>query len=126
MKFQEQQGIYQQIANHLCEEILRGAWEVNARVPSVREYAAQISVNPNTVLRSYTYLEELGVLYNRRGIGFFVHENARHRIKDIHRQDFLARTLPQVFRQMELLEVSLEEVASQYADYRRQPRPPSP
>ena len=122
MEFLEQQGIYRQIANHLCEDILRGAWQINARVPSVREFAAQVSVNPNTVMRSYAYLEEMGILYNRRGLGFFVHEQARPRIIEIKRREFLARDLPQFFRQMELLHVSLDEVKSKFAVYLEQQR----
>ncbi len=121
MEFQEPQGIYQQIAEHLCEEVLRGRREANARVPSVREYAAQIAVNPNTVLRSYTYLEELGVLYNRRGIGYFVHENARTRIIDLKRREFLAKKLPALFREMDSLNITLDEVEAKYNLHRAQP-----
>jgi DNA-binding transcriptional regulator YhcF (GntR family) len=120
MDFQEPQGIYQQIANHLCEEILRGVWMVDARIPSVREMAVQISVNPNTVLRAYTHLEESGVLYNRRGIGFFVDANARYRIIDLKRRTFLERDLPQVFRQLDLLHISIDEVTSRYQLHRQQ------
>jgi len=119
MEFQEQQGIYQQIADHLCEEILRGKWDPNARVPSVREFAAQIAVNPNTVMRSYTELETKGILYNRRGIGFFVHQEARYRIIAEKRKDFLARELPQLFRQMELLDISFDELKSRYHAHRQ-------
>lgn len=126
MEFQEPQGIYQQIAEHLCAEVLRGTREANARVPSVRDFAAQIAVNPNTVLRSYMYLEELGVLYNRRGIGYFVHENARSRIIDLKRRDFLTKTLPAFFREMESLHITLDEVEAKYNLHRAQPPTPQP
>jgi GntR family transcriptional regulator len=118
MEFQEQQAIYQQIASHVCEEILRGAWGPGARVPSVRELAAQIAVNPNTVIRSYTHLEDLGVLYQKRGLGYFVHDEARHRIVEVQRRHFLAKDLPQLFRQMDLLKISLDEVKANHDLYR--------
>ncbi len=123
MEFQEQQGIYQQIANHLCEEILLEKWQAGFRVPSVREFAAQVSVNPNTVQRAYTQLEELGVLYNRRGIGFFVQENARHRILEWKRRDFLARDLPELFRKMDLLQISLDQLREHFEIYRKASSP---
>ncbi len=125
MEFQEQQGIYQQIANHLCEDILRGIWPVNSRVPSVRELGAQLSVNPNTIMRSYSQLEETGILYNRRGIGFFVHGQARRRIIERKRSEFLARELPRFFRQMVLLNVSLDEVKSKFEVFLEQQEPPA-
>lgn len=59
-------AIYLQIADKICDDILTGHFLAGARIPSVREYAASLEVNANTVMRSYEYLERLGVIFNRR------------------------------------------------------------
>ena len=53
MKFKEPKAIYLQIADRLCDEILTGRYAPEARIPSVREYAAVVEVNSNTVVRSF-------------------------------------------------------------------------
>ena len=77
MEFQESQAIYLQIADMLCENVLSGAWKPGDRVPSIRELAESIAVNPNTVVRAYSYLQDHAIIHNQRGIGYFVAENAR-------------------------------------------------
>src|SRR5271169_1688117 len=66
MEFQESQAIYLQIADMLCENVLRGSWKPGDRVPSIRELAESIAVNPNTVVRAYSYLQDHGIIYNQR------------------------------------------------------------
>lgn len=63
-------AIYLQIADKICDDIMLGALKDGDRIPSVREYAASMEVNANTVMRSYEYLERNDVIFNRRGIGF--------------------------------------------------------
>ncbi len=55
MDFKKQKPIYLQIADTLCERIVAGEWQVDERVPSVRDVAAELGVNPNTVMRTYDY-----------------------------------------------------------------------
>ena len=63
--------IYLQIADRICYDIMSGVYNPDDRMPSVREYAASVEVNANTVMRSYEYLSTRDIIYNRRGIGFF-------------------------------------------------------
>ncbi len=73
--FDRNRPIYLQIAEELCRWIVRGDLSPGARTPSVRELAAELRVNPNTVQRAYQKLEQHGVLFARRGQGSFVSED---------------------------------------------------
>ena len=77
MNFKESRAIYLQIADRICDDILLGQYEEEWRIPSVREYASIVEVNANTVMRSYEYLQSQEVIYNKRGIGFFVASGAK-------------------------------------------------
>ena len=76
MKFKESKSIYLQIADRICDEILQGQYMEEERIPSVREYAATVEVNANTVVRTYDYLQGQEIIYNIRGIGYFVSAGA--------------------------------------------------
>ena len=72
MNFKESKAIYLQIADRICDEILLGQFAEEERIPSVREYATIVEVNANTVMRSFDYLQSQNIIYNKRGIGYFV------------------------------------------------------
>ncbi|MDE6681078.1 MAG: GntR family transcriptional regulator, partial [Muribaculaceae bacterium] len=80
-------AIYLQIVDRICDEILGKVLKPEARMPSVREYAATVQVNPNTMMRAYDYLSSLGIIYNRRGIGFFVSAEAPEEIDKMRVRD---------------------------------------
>lgn len=103
MDFHSEKPIYMQIADAICEGILSGSVKEEDRIPSVREYGAQIGVNPNTVMRVYEKLTAEGILYNKRGIGYFVSPGARGIILEVQRRDFVEKEVPQILRRMELL-----------------------
>ncbi len=105
MDFHGEKPIYLQIADVFCENILSGALKADDRIPSVREYGVQIGVNPNTVMRVYEKLTADGIIYNKRGIGYFVFPDARDNILEAQRADFLEREVPAIKRKMELLGV---------------------
>ncbi len=114
MDFDGSQAIYLQIADRICDRVLAGAWKPGERVPSVRELAEEISVNPNTVIRSYGYLQELGIIHTQRGLGYFVAEDATAKTIALKRQAFAARQLPEVFRTMDLLGMGWEDLKQLY------------
>ena len=91
MQFKENQTIYLQIAERISDEILLGHYAIGSRIPSVREYAALVEVNANTVMRSYEFLQTQGIIFNKRGIGFFVSPDAKIKIKSYRRSSL---TLP--------------------------------
>ena len=109
MEFDNNKAIYIQIADNICERILKGEFAQGDRIPSVREWGAIIGVNPNTVARSYELLTERGAIYNRRGIGYFVTSDASEKILDIDRKHFLEEELPAILQRASLLGINLKE-----------------
>jgi GntR family transcriptional regulator len=116
MEFRQNQAIYLQIADMVCENVLSGAWKPGDRVPSIRELAESIAVNPNTVVRTYASLQENGIIHNQRGIGYFVSPNARAITRDLQKKRFLGRELPRIFRTMELLDIGFDELQKLYTE----------
>ena len=92
--------------------ILSGEWAEMERIVSVREMAAAVGVNPNTVMRSYEKLEADGIIFNRRGIGFFVSEGAVEHIRNLERQKFMEEELPKLQERLSLLGLTLEVKSS--------------
>ncbi len=117
MEFDQHKPIYLQIADAICERILTGAWPEGERIPSVRECGVALEVNPNTVARSYDELSTEGVIHNKRGIGYFVSPGAKGIIRDKQRNGFITGDLKEVFRKMEILGISIDEVTSLYRQY---------
>ena len=103
MEFNSNKSIYLQICDAICEQILSGDLAPDARIPSVREYGADIGVNPNTVMRSYEKLTSEGIIYNKRGIGYFISPEGRELVLEAQRKDFLENELPAIRRRMALL-----------------------
>lgn len=110
MNFDENKPIYLQIAENICERILSGELNQGNRIPSVREWAATIGVNPNTVARSYETLTERQVIYNQRGIGFFVSPDAKNTIMQDERKKFMEEELPAFLKKAELLGINIKNI----------------
>lgn len=110
MEFNSNKSIYLQICDAIYERILCGSLMPDERIPSVREYGAEIGVNPNTVMRSYEKLTSEGVIYNRRGIGYFTSPDAREMVLQAQKKQFLDEELPVIIKKMKLLEISNEEL----------------
>ena len=118
MEFLGTQPIYLQIGDYICENILLEKWEEGEKIPSVRELAVTTEVNPNTVMRTYSHLQEKGIIVNQRGIGYFVAEDGSRRTKEMKRSDFIEKELPRFFKNMELLDMGLEELKTLYTQYK--------
>lgn len=103
MEFNSNKSIYLQICDAICEQILSGTLRPDERIPSVREYGAEIGVNPNTIMRSYEKLTADGIIYNKRGIGYFISADALETVLEAQRKDFLENELPQILKRMKLL-----------------------
>jgi DNA-binding transcriptional regulator YhcF (GntR family) len=108
MQFSEDKPIWRQIYELIAMRILSGEWLEGERIVSVRELAAEVGVNPNTVMRSYEKLDGDGVIFNRRGIGYFVAEGAKEHIKQLERQKFIDEELPKLRDRLELLGLHIE------------------
>ena len=117
MEFNQPKGIYQQIADQVCDRILQGEWNGGERIPSIRELAVNLGVNPNTVTRSYQSLMERQIIENRRGIGYFVTTEARNNILRERKSEFVRDELPGVFRTMQLLNIGIDEIQDYYRKF---------
>ncbi|MBN1413069.1 MAG: GntR family transcriptional regulator [Spirochaetales bacterium] len=119
MNFNQDRAIYLQIADHITENILASRWKENDRIPSTRDMAVSIEVNPNTVVRTYAYLQEKGIIQNQRGIGYFVAGDAVERTRELEKEAFINEQLPQLFKTMELLGITLEDIGKLYGKFRK-------
>ena len=120
MIFKENKAIYLQIAERICDMILLGEYKEEERVPSVREYAAIVEVNFNTVMRSFEHLQTSGIIFNKRGIGYFVETGAGEIIHSMRKEYFLKNEINDFFRQIHMLEIPIQEVVEMYNNYNKQ------
>lgn len=109
--FHSDKPIFLQIADRVMDEVLAGKYKENERIPSVRDYATLLQVNINTAVKAYEELARDNVIYQRRGMGYFVSAGAPDHIRTQRREQFLNVTLPQFRHEMELLGITWEEIA---------------
>ncbi|AHC15916.1 GntR family transcriptional regulator [Salinispira pacifica] len=109
MNFTKGASIYEQIVEHILEQVVSGSWSAEDRISSVREMAVKLGVNPNTVQRAYAMLQEMEILENRRGVGYFIHAGAEGAAKQRLREEFTREALPWISSRLKLLEIEPEE-----------------
>jgi DNA-binding transcriptional regulator YhcF (GntR family) len=117
MNFKDKQAIYLQIAGYVLEQILLGEITIGSKMPSIRDLAVQIEVNPNTVQRTYDFLQQKEIISTKRGIGYFVNDNAREKIIEFKKEQFISDELPIVFRNLHLLDIDFDELKKRYLTY---------
>ncbi|HEX5626094.1 MAG TPA: GntR family transcriptional regulator [Saprospiraceae bacterium] len=120
MEFKKSLSIFEQIGMSVQENIISKEWQEGERIPSVRDFATSIQVNPNTVMRTYTLLQDQGILENRRGIGFFVASGARSKSIHHRKNQFAAEFLPELFKNMDQLGISWDEMKTYYQNWKNQ------
>lgn len=111
-EFKQDKAIYLQMAERLCNDILSGRYPAGSRIPSVRELAVMLQVNTNTVVRTYDVLLQKDIIRTQRGLGYFVTETAREKIRTERCADFLQVRLPELFEQMRLLDIPIGAVTT--------------
>lgn len=116
--FSQDKPIYLQMADRLSDDILACKYGDDERIPSVREYAADMQVNTNTAVKAFDELSRQNIIYNRRGMGFYVTAGARSRIQEQRRKEFREQTLTRIFREMDLLGIGIEDVVEAYKNER--------
>jgi GntR family transcriptional regulator len=110
MEFKNNKSIALQIADNLSERILKGSIAIEGKVPSVRELASEMGVNPNTIVRSYAELQSKKIISNQRGIGYFVADNAKKIIQNWRREEFFEAKLPEFVHQMNILGITYNDL----------------
>ena len=114
MEFAKNQAIYMQIAEFMLENILSMQWKSGDKVPSVREMASTTQVNPNTIMRTFNYLQDQEIIFNKRGIGYFISDDALDKSRELKKSDFVNHFLPQVFKTMNLLKMDFDDLKKIY------------
>lgn len=112
MEYNDQRAIYLQIADMICEKVLTGSWKGKDRIPSVRELASDFQVNPNTIMRTYNFLQQEEIIYNKRGIGYFLSEDAKEKTVGLKKQEFLEKELPQFINKLTMLGYKISDIQS--------------
>lgn len=120
MEFSQPKGIYRQIADQMRDRILAGEWHEGERIPSVRELAGGIGVNPNTVTKSYQALLDREIIENQRGLGYFVTADAKKRILAQMREELVRDELPKIFRTMRMLGMQLSDLEPYFAQFKEE------
>jgi DNA-binding transcriptional regulator YhcF (GntR family) len=120
MQFRESRAIYLQIADFICERILLKQWKTEERIPAVRELAVQLEVNPNTVMRTYEFLQGQNIIHNQRGIGYFVSADAVKNATQYRKTEFIDKELPNIFRNIYLLDMDVDELKPRYEKFKKQ------
>lgn len=120
MQFRDSIAIYLQIADYICERILLRQWKTDERIPAVRELAVQLEVNPNTVMRTYEFLQGQNIIYNQRGIGYFVGPDAVKNATQYRKTEFIDKELPNLFRNLYLLGMDVDELKLRYEKFKKQ------
>ena len=110
MNFDNHKPIYLQISDTICEKILNDEYREEERIPSIRELGILFGVNPNTVMRSYEYLKSIDIIYDKRGVGFFISPDAKKTVKNIYKDDFMNIELPTIAKKMKLLDIKISDL----------------
>lgn len=110
MDFNSDKSIFLQIADNINEKVVSGTYPVGKKIPSVRELAADMGVNPTTIMRTFNELQHMEIIENKRGIGYFVTENAITKIQEKKKVEFFDTVLPDFLRQAKIAGVTSEEL----------------
>jgi GntR family transcriptional regulator len=120
MQFQNNgQAIYLQIADYVCEKVLLTDWKPDEKIPSVRELAVQLEVNPNTVARTYEFLKQQDIIYDKRGIGYFISANGAKNAMTYRKNEFTENEMPSVFRIMYMLGIEVDDLKARYEKFKK-------
>lgn len=110
MEFQNGKSIFLQIADTITDKVVSGEFPAGEKIPSVRELASEMGVNPNTIMRTYSELQAMSIIDNQRGIGYFVNPEAQKIILQGKKEEFFSKILPEFLRQAALLGITSGEL----------------
>lgn len=116
MQFNKDLPIYLQIKEVIYNAILAGEFKNGDRIPSIRDMAMSLEVNPNTVTRTYGLLQDEGIIDNQRGIGYFTSQDATILVSNKKKEEFLQHDVPLFFETMEKLNLEIDHIISIYEE----------
>jgi GntR family transcriptional regulator len=115
MRFNSERPIFAQIADILAQRIVDGALGPGDRLPSARELASSLEVNPNTAARALQELADSSLARCERGMGYFVADKGPDLARTARKKRFFSEELPRLFKRMDELGISLAEISEIYA-----------
>lgn len=121
MNFSEHKAIYLQIFDLICDEIQTGKYKAGERIPSIRNYSEMLEVNHNTTLRAFDLLQRNNLIFNKRGMGFYVSARAMDFLKEKRKQEFINNFLPKLFEKMESLDFTIKDIEELYKQRKLNP-----
>jgi GntR family transcriptional regulator len=117
VEFNSKKSIYNQISDLVCENILLGNFVEEERIQSVRDMAVELEVNPNTVMRAFSFLQDEGIIFNKRGIGYFISKGATSLVLVLKKSSFVKVELPIVFKESDLYGIDPEGLKQLFMEY---------
>lgn len=117
MDFKETPAIYLQISEYVCEQILLKKWNLGDKIISIRDLAISMEVNPNTVQRAYDFLQQRDIIINKRGVGYFINDDALDRILEFRREQFMKNELPVFLKNMYLLKIDIKDIKTLFEQF---------
>lgn len=116
--YKDRRPIYEQVVQRLEELILKGILEPGSQLPSVRNLAMELSINPNTIQKAYMELERRRFIYTVKGKGSFIAENDN--LFDIKKEEVL-KTLSDVIRDAKKICILKEQIIDKVnEDYKKE------
>jgi GntR family transcriptional regulator len=116
MNYKPNYPIYLQVADFICEKVLKDEWRDGDKLPALKDLAVTTSVNPNTVIKALGYLVDNNILSTQRGVGYFMTDNARAITLELKRKQFVDEVLPEMFSSMDLLGLGLYDLTKIYEE----------
>lgn len=110
MQFTDNQPIHKQVEEYCRTGVLSGRWQPGQRIPSTRELAVTLSVNNRTVIKAYETLADAGIIYQRRGLGYYVADDAAARVIADERNHFLSHDIPHLAETMRRLQITAADI----------------
>ena len=107
LDYKDRRPLYEQIVDKFSDMILKGVLKPDEKLPSVRNLAMELSINPNTIQRAYMELEHRGYLYSVKGRGNFVSDNAH--LKEERKQEIKTILMDQL-KEAQIHEIGRDEI----------------
>lgn len=106
----QEKSIYLQIRDVIENDILRDIILEEEKIPSTNEIAKLYSINPATAAKGINILVEEGIVYKKRGIGMFVTEGAKDKIKERRKEEFFENFITALVKEAERLDITKKEL----------------
>ncbi|GAB1456816.1 MAG: GntR family transcriptional regulator [Spirochaetia bacterium] len=115
MRFSNERPIFIQIAELIAEDVMAGRLKPGDRLPSARELAVSLEVNPNTAARSLQSLADKGIARCERGTGYFVDSGGASLAMKERRRRFFDEDLPRLWKSMDELGLSMADLGERWS-----------